>query len=188
MKALRETIPCLPVHDRRFANVESLGYLVPAAELFHNLGDGKFLRHSLHILKRLEDVNGLNSLELRDFAGAGQWGMASLEKTDYKVKVGNRIRKAREAKHLRPVDVCNTLGVSSGKYSQWEGGLSLPRMDQAVELVGALETSLDYIFRGIGAPHTVLVKEVLRDRPVRSPKKESVPKSSDAVPLKAARK
>lgn len=111
--------------------------------------------------------------------------MASLVKTPFKVKVGGRIQRAREALGKRQVDVYSAIGVSSGKYSQWENGLALPRLEEAIDLVGNLRTSLDYIFRGIGAPHIPDQGEPSPESPTRT---HSVPVSSIAVPLKTGTK
>lgn len=57
--------------------------------------------------------------------------------------LGNRIRKAREAKGLSQVELASLIGVKSGQViSNWEKGENKPNVDLLIALCKVLDVSL----------------------------------------------
>ena len=58
-----------------------------------------------------------------------------------KYKIGNRIRKYREALGISQKQLAELIGVSNGRVSNWEQGINRPDADMLAELCRALKVS-----------------------------------------------
>jgi transcriptional regulator with XRE-family HTH domain len=75
--------------------------------------------------------------------------MPSPNSSDFRKRVGLRIRSARERKGLSQTQLAHQLGVSNTQVSRWETGRGLP-LGHLDELSEALGMSPEQIFGGGG--------------------------------------
>lgn len=73
--------------------------------------------------------------------------------------IGDRIRKAREAKGLKQPQLSDAAGVSKGTISMWETGVTNPRGQNLYNVAKVLGVSSEYLLTGKepdddGAPKT----------------------------------
>lgn len=61
---------------------------------------------------------------------------------------GARLKASREALKLRPVDVCNSLGINPSAYSQWESGATRPNIEDMIRFSERYGIPLDWIYKG----------------------------------------
>lgn len=59
--------------------------------------------------------------------------------------IGERLKKAREAKNFKQWVLAKMIGVSNSEISQYETNKKFPRKDKLLKLLDALEVSADYI-------------------------------------------
>lgn len=62
--------------------------------------------------------------------------------------VGLRLKLAREAMDLRPVDLCRAVGIKPNAYSQYESGARRINIEDALRFKIVLGVSLDWIYAG----------------------------------------
>ncbi len=58
-----------------------------------------------------------------------------------KYKMGNKIRKYREAKGLNQKQLAQLIGVSNGRVSNWEQGINRPDADILAKICNVLDVS-----------------------------------------------
>jgi len=61
------------------------------------------------------------------------------------VKIGDRIREAREFKKLHQKQLAQKLKVAQNTVSQWETGINLPPADMIIKLAHALDCDPNYL-------------------------------------------
>lgn len=62
--------------------------------------------------------------------------------------IGWRLVQTRKAADLRQVDICNTIGVKSNRYSQYESGERRITLPVAMKLATSYGWTLDWIYLG----------------------------------------
>ena len=67
---------------------------------------------------------------------------------DEALTIGERIRKRRRALGLSREALAERAGMTSNAISQYERGVRVPRLTVALNLAGALHTSLYYLATG----------------------------------------
>ncbi|MCW5749631.1 MAG: helix-turn-helix transcriptional regulator [Alphaproteobacteria bacterium] len=65
------------------------------------------------------------------------------------LRVGRRLRQAREALGLTQRELFEDLGVQEGRWSHWETGRRLPDPLVMARLAERHAVSLDWIYRGV---------------------------------------
>lgn len=64
------------------------------------------------------------------------------------VKIGNRIRQYRKAKHLTQEQVAEMLDISPSSYGRFERGIGGIQYERFVQLTEILDLDLNYVVRG----------------------------------------
>ena len=65
------------------------------------------------------------------------------------IKIGNRIRTAREAKHLTQEYLAELTGLSPNHISVIERGIKLPRLETFVRIANVLDVSADFLLADV---------------------------------------
>ena len=63
--------------------------------------------------------------------------------------IAERIQPLRKASGISQEELAERIGVSRQAVSKWEGGQSLPDLDKIILLSDQLETTTDYLLKGI---------------------------------------
>lgn len=81
---------------------------------------------------------------------------------------GSRLRACRKSKKLSQRGLGLLAGLSGSAVRLLENGERLdPASSSLVSLAGALETTAEYLFKGVGPEPTYLAKPKVRSSPVR---------------------
>ena len=75
-------------------------------------------------------------------------------------KLGNRIKKQREKRKLRQIDIANALQISAQAVSKWERGENAPDISVLVELTRLLGVTIEWLLGGTGAEKDTFVATV----------------------------
>jgi SOS-response transcriptional repressor LexA len=75
------------------------------------------------------------------------------------MKLGERIRALREAKHLTGTQLGELVGVGRGSVSSWESGDTQPANTRMTALAEALGVSVDFLLTGNNGNNTPLIDE-----------------------------
>ncbi len=73
--------------------------------------------------------------------------------------IGDRIAKARKEKGLTQQELADLLHVKRENVAYWENGQRDIKSGQIVQIADALDTSCDYILRGIDSEQLDLAKD-----------------------------
>lgn len=73
--------------------------------------------------------------------------LAVMESSDFRRRVGARIRRAREAKGWTQTQLAQTMGVADAQVSRWETGRYLPVVPTLEQLAEVLEVPTEAFFR-----------------------------------------
>lgn len=72
--------------------------------------------------------------------------------------IGDRIRDLREQRSLTQAELAKKLFVSREKVNMWENGSRMIKGDDIASLADALNTTCDYILRGVASDHVDIHK------------------------------
>ena len=64
-------------------------------------------------------------------------------------KLGVRIKRRREKRHLRQSDIASALRISAQAVSKWERGENAPDISLLVELARLLDVSVEWLLGGM---------------------------------------
>jgi transcriptional regulator with XRE-family HTH domain len=67
-----------------------------------------------------------------------------------KNEVGERIKKAREARGLKQKDLAGILGMNRSNISRMESGYVMPKIDTLLKIKDTLHISIDWLLTGQG--------------------------------------
>ncbi len=73
---------------------------------------------------------------------------ATERRTPEKIAIGHRLEAALAAAQISRKEICEKLGISQNKWSQWATGVNMPSMDDAIRVCEELGITLYWIFRG----------------------------------------
>jgi len=65
-------------------------------------------------------------------------------------EVGERIKKAREARGLKQKDLAGILGMNRSNISRMESGYVMPKIDTLLKIKETLHISIDWLLTGQG--------------------------------------
>ena len=72
--------------------------------------------------------------------------------------IGRRIKELREGKKLRQADLAEKVTVKRETVNQWENGTRQIKGEDIAALADALDTTTDYILRGIASEHVDIAR------------------------------
>lgn len=72
--------------------------------------------------------------------------------------IGKRIKELREGKKLRQADLAEKVTVKRETVNQWENGTRQIKGEDIAALADALDTTTDYILRGIASDHVDIAR------------------------------
>lgn len=72
--------------------------------------------------------------------------------------IGRRIKELREGKKLRQADLADKVTVKRETVNQWENGTRQIKGEDIAALADALDTTTDYILRGIASEHVDIAR------------------------------
>ena len=98
--------------------------------------------------------------------------------TNFRVEVGNRIKRIRAAKDLGQEDVGQIIGMVTSGVSMIEKGQRGLDPEDAVRLKRATGVSLDWIYAGDGG---ALSKDLLKDLTVKAVATTATPKRTKKI-------
>ena len=70
--------------------------------------------------------------------------------TEKKKEVGERIKKAREARGLKQKNLAGILGMNRSNMSRMENGYVMPKVDTLLKIKDTLHISIDWLLTGQG--------------------------------------
>jgi transcriptional regulator with XRE-family HTH domain len=70
--------------------------------------------------------------------------------TEKKKDVGERIKKAREARGLKQKNLADILGMNRSNISRMESGYVMPKIDTLLKIKDTLHISIDWLLTGQG--------------------------------------
>jgi transcriptional regulator with XRE-family HTH domain len=66
----------------------------------------------------------------------------------YAEQIGKRLKATRRALNLTQAELCRSSGVQPSTYNQYERGINVISLSQALRLCDAFAVTLDWIYRG----------------------------------------
>lgn len=102
---------------------------------------------------------------------------------DYKMVVGERLKKLRKKNKFPVAKITDSLGIARSTYNNWEAGSRSPKGDQLVSLATLFNTTVDYITGATDnvEPNTEDIWEIIKDAKLLYKGKEITEEQAKAI-------